>query len=69
MALLAGIPCGAPSPARQVRGVVLGDDDGGAQILVPNASSPVADGQEVLGVEGVPHQAIDRAMMSCSSIQ
>ena len=65
VALLMGIPCGAPPPARQVRGVVLGDDDGGAQILVPDASSPVANGQEVLGVEGIAHQAIDRAMMSC----
>lgn len=59
-----GSPGRGPAPARQVAVVVLGGHDGRLQVLVPDARRPVTNGQEVLGVEGVPHQAIHRPMMT-----
>lgn len=48
-------PCGRPAAPCQVAAVVLGGHDGCLQVLIPDARRPVANGQEVLGVEGVAH--------------
>jgi len=45
--------------------VVLGGHDGRLQILIPDARCPVPNGQEVLGVEGIPYQAVHWAMVTC----
>ncbi len=45
--------------------MVLGGHDGRLQILIPDARRPVPNGQEVLGVEGVPYQAIHWTMVTC----
>ena len=45
--------------------MVLRGHDGCLQILIPDARRPVPNGQEVLGVEGIPYQAVHRTMVTC----
>lgn len=61
------VPGRRPAASCQVAAVVLGGHDGRLQILIPDARCPVTDGQEVLGVEGISHQAINRTMMTCQA--
>mmetsp|Transcript_38147 Transcript_38147/g.96525 ORF Transcript_38147/g.96525 Transcript_38147/m.96525 type:complete len:481 (+) Transcript_38147:85-1527(+) len=56
---------GRPRASGEVGGVVLGGEDGrlDRRVVGPHARGPVADGQEVLGVEGVAAQAVDGPMV------
>ena len=45
--------------------MVLGGHDGRLQIFIPDARRPVTDGQEVLGVEGIPYQAVHWTVVPC----
>ncbi len=59
------LPGRRPAASCQVAAVVLGGHDGRLQILIPDARRPVPNGQEVLGIEGIPYQAIHWAMVPC----
>ena len=61
------LPGRRPAPPCQVAAVVLGGHDGCLQILIPDACRPVPNGQEVLGVEGIPYQAVHWTMVTCQS--
>lgn len=43
--------------------MILGGHDGRLQVFVPDAGRPVADGKEVLRVEGVAYEAIYWSMV------
>lgn len=59
------LPGRRPAASCQVAAVVLGAHDGRLQILIPDARRPVPNGQEVLGVEGIPYQAVHWTMVAC----
>ena len=59
------LPGRRPAAPCQVAAVVLGGHDGRLQILIPDARRPVPDGQEVLGVERIPYQAVHGTMVPC----
>ncbi len=59
------LPGRRPPASCQVAAVVLGGHDRRLQILIPDARRPVTDGQEILGVEGIPYQAVHWTMVPC----